>query len=468
MRRQDPPLFRQSPIVIICGRRFTLAIMWGWVAGLVGVVVVVFASLTLGSIALVPLVAIAAAVGTLALKPRTATLLLFTIALVASVAVPFTRLSVDMDALKIAIPGVILACAVLVMARSGAQASSLIIGVAYFLFYGVATAITPDRSEWAIYATTVSVGVSGIILGGQIRRHDAWPQARAAIIAVATVAAAYSVVEAIFALTPIWQGAKRFADGTSMAQRSELITGMFRAQVTFGHPLILTFLLLVALTLVLRDLRSNRARVWLSVILLAGIIASGSRGGLIIAAILIVFQAGRATWAGRTPIALTVAGVAVAATVPLWSPAVDAFLNTGSFTHRFGAFEAGMRLLAERVPLNVWFGDGAAATPRLYAAGILSNDGLAAIDNQLVLSLAEVGIIGVVLLAAIIGTALERAEPGLRVALIVVLIEFGSFDVLAWPLSAFILWTFVGVAITRRAPARAVDNSAQPAAALTA
>lgn len=417
----------------------------GGVIAVCGIVLVV---LGLGPLGAILTAASVGALLVLMLRPPRATLILFSVALLAAVIVPFTRLTGELDQIKFIVPGAILASAILVLARTGAQIGPLAWGCTYFLFYGVATTISPDLSEWAVYAAITAVGLSGIILGGQITRLGLWSQARTMIIAVATAAAVYAVIEAAFALPPLWQGAKIFDDGTSAAQRSELIPGLMRAQATFGHALVLVFLLLIALALVLREMKLGRARVWLTIALLAGVVASGSRGGLIVAAALVVFQAGRATWAGRAPIMMTVAGIAVAATAPVWVPAFDAFMSTGSFTHRFGAFEAGLRLMTQREPINVWFGDGAASTPRLYAEGILFTDGLTAIDNQLVLSLAEVGIVGVALLAVIVAIALKQASPGVRVALIVAIVEFGSFDALVWPMSALIFWTLIGAAMS--------------------
>lgn len=373
-------------------------------------------------------------------------------ALLVLAAVPILRIH-EHDTLQVAIPVLVLVLAGIAATREGvprglAKPAALL--VLLLALEAAATARVEDDNEWAALAVTAAVAVTGLGFGAVAVVRGAWPRLRALLVWAALAEAAFAVVEVFYLSAPLWRGATILPTGHSIPLRSQLLEGLPRAQGTFGHPLPLAFFLLVALAFVLRDQTFRRGRWLATVVLLAGIAASGSRNALLFAAILLVLKGGRSSLVVRAPLLIgLVAGVALLA-MPKLAPAMDEFAGTGSFTHRAGAVESVGRLM-DRDLFPVLFGDGASSTPRLFRQGLLQSDGLLAVDNQVVLTVAQNGLVGLAVLAVLLVGAVRRARAGVRVALIVAVGQFAVFDVLTWPASAFLVWLLVGAAFAGRA-----------------
>jgi hypothetical protein len=164
---------------------------------------------------------------------------------------------------------------------------------------------------------------------------------------------------------------------------------------------------------------------------------------LLVAAVLIVLRGGRSGMMARTPLVISGGALVAVFVLPFISSTVSEFMDTGSYTHRFGALESLSRLFEYREGVSVLIGDGAGSVPRLFFQGLLQNDGLQAVDNQVITSLVETGVIGLAILAVVLGVALRRATAGVTVALVVCLVQASVFDALVWPSSAFLIWAIV-------------------------
>lgn len=366
------------------------------------------------------------------------------------VAVPVLRLNDENETLQVAVPAAVLGLVLLVaLRRTGLRQAGrpAVIALLIVVLEAVSTAWADDINQWQNLAITGVVTLGGVLVGSAVAVTGVWYRLRALIVWLASAEAAYAVVEVWRGLPPLWRGGLILPNGQSIVMRSQLFGGFQRAQGTLGHPLPLAGILLVGLALVLRDHVERQATRRLMIpVLLAGILATGSRSAMLLAAALVMLRAGRSRLAIRVPFMVggaLVAGALAAATLDRW---FAGFSATGSFSHRTGAIDAAGRLFTERDVPGVLLGGGAASGLRLYQQGLLQADGLIAVDNQFVLTFAEVGLIGLALLVIVLTGALLHARAGVRAALVVSVIQFAVFDALAWPSTSVVIWLLVGVA----------------------
>lgn len=386
----------------------------------------------------------------LADKKRVATVLVGALVLLVTL-VPANRLGDGDAVLKVAVPALVLSLAGILAFRFALRVTFVGAAlVAHLAFFALATVVRPDLNQWALFALIAAMSLSGFVAGQVVARASIWGRIATLIVAVAVGQSLYAIAELLLRLEPLWRGAGTLADGTQGGGRSELLIGFTRSQGTFGSPLLLCFLLLLALVIVMRGEFPVRrdARATVAIVIVAGMVAAGGRSALLLA--LVIWLLGKDKPASRFVKVAATGLVGLVFVLPLAGPAISAFMGTGSFTHRIGAFESVGRLLAERDFIATAIGDGAGATVRLFSSGILQNDGLEAVDNQFILTFIETGVLGLIIVAAIFINALRSAPGTLRLVLLICVVEFFVFDALGWSTSAFLIWLLIGVADSPR------------------
>lgn len=271
------------------------------------------------------------------------------------------------------------------------------------------------------------------------------------IIGLAAVQAVYAVVETITLPPVLWASPVPSTFATPYSRlSSEIIPGLLRAQGTFGHPLLLSMFLAVAMALTARHEFTNpRNRVALAVLFLAGALATGSRSTLLIMIVLVLFAFGRQQMSMLRGVLLALSiGVVAYFGGFFGSTVVDRFSESGSVSHRAGAIDAVPRLLSQPIE-QVLIGNGWYSREYLFDRGFLQLDGFLAVDNQFVSLLVTAGLLGVALFVAIIATSVWLAPAGLRPALFAAFAMYIVFDVNEFPAPWAMLALLLGLVAHR-------------------
>lgn len=270
------------------------------------------------------------------------------------------------------------------------------------------------------------------------------------VVCMAGALAAYAVVEVVVGLPPIG-GVPRRDDGSVLPMPNEIFlgTGLGRAEATLRHPLLLSFILLVAIGLALHPKIVPRFRWRLLVVLglFGGILASGSRSAAAVAVLLVLFTFSPRPWVGLLTgasglLALVLVGVAGGV---LDSAVVRNFLSDPSLSHRLAGVDAAGHLMGTQSGWQTVIGNGYWQVPRLFDEGKLQSDGFHAVDNQFVYTFAELGIVGLLALAWVLWRALLRTDGLVLRAVAAGLAMFLSYDVLVTPSSLGVLVVLLGL-----------------------
>jgi hypothetical protein len=384
------------------------------------------------------------ALGSLVLPIRSLFRICAAVAILAVVGVPITRMDTAADGpLRWAAAAAIAFAAFALIVRGKGLALPARLWVPVTLLFAItafSTSFMPDNKEWFTLGLTALVTTTGIMVASVGSRLKQLPFVWKTIVTVAAAQSIYAVYEMFATPEPLLRGAVR--------RNSDLINGFERAQGTFAHPLPLAFFLILAslvLICFVRVPRIAKLSIWIS--LGAGVAASGSRNAVIIFVLLSFLAYSRHRLLERLPLL----GLALIAGVmllwPLISAQAERLLDSGSVSHRLGAVSSLEPLVKERSLMRAFFGDGSASIPRLYESGFLQNDGLMAVDNQFVLTLAQDGILGLIVLMTLLLMAWRKSNSALKVILLAIVAEFMIFDLLGWPSSMFFAWFFVALAI---------------------
>lgn len=376
----------------------------------------------------------------------------FGLALVALMAVPILRLTQADNVLRVGIAAVLVATAVAVALRVRVAPPGALVGltIVFFILGFIATSAVPDDNEWLFYGLELLVAGTAVVFAAAAAKLKAWPIVSKLLILATAAEAALAVFEVLQLSAPLWRGGRILTDGTSTWMRNELVSGIPRAQGTFGHPLPLAFMLVLGTLTLLRTKAFHPAiRFALFVLMGVGVFVSGSRNAIILFVLLSVLTVALPRLLNRLTILflLGLGGLAIAA--PFLLEQFEQIVTTGSVFHRVGALESVGRLFDYRGTFAVLFGDGSAATPRLYSEGLLQSDGLAAVDNQYVLTFAQNGLLGLALLVIMMIVAFRRASTTLRILLLAVAITGMIFDLFTWPVVGFTVWFLIGAAFAR-------------------
>lgn len=376
----------------------------------------------------------------------------FAIAFIALITVPILRLTAAENNLRFVVAALLVATAIAVAIRvKVAPPGALVALSALFFILGIiSTASVTDDNEWLFYGLELLVAGTAIVFAAAAVKLNAWPTVAKILILATAAEAALAVFEVVQLNAPLWRGGRILTDGTSTWMRNELIASIPRAQGTFGHPLPLAFMLVLGtLTLIRTQAFRLPTRFALFVLMGVGVFVSGSRNAIILFVALSALTLALPALVKRVPILimLGIGGLAVAA--PFLVNQFEQIITTGSVFHRVGALESVSRLTSSRGTFAVLFGDGSAATPRLYSEGLLQSDGLAAVDNQYVLTFAQNGLIGLAIMVMMMAIAFRRASTTLRVLLFAVAITGMIFDLFTWPAVGFTVWFVIAAAFSR-------------------
>jgi hypothetical protein len=314
--------------------------------------------------------------------------------------------------------------------------------VAYFALVGLTTLIHPGTADLNLYLSAV-VAALGMLVLGLISSPDERRMITRTVVVLATAEALYALLEFALRLSPLW------ADGNAGERASQIFAGASRAQGTLAHPLPLALLLIVSMTLIVRGAVKTRKRLPAVLhvgVMLAGVLATGSRSAIIVAVLVLLlgipFKAWKVAFVGGYLI--IVGAVTLGVGGFFQGHLFVSFVTGSSVTHRSGALEAIPRLVQLQDAAALIFGNGYFAGNSLFDRGLLQAGSFRAIDNQWVTSLVEGGALGVALLAAAIIAALLVGGKE-RLALIVVVVYFFTFDVLSWPFGAAIFGCLMGL-----------------------
>jgi hypothetical protein len=352
---------------------------------------------------------------------------------------------------------------VVVLARRGLPRADPLMGLLLISYLGVtwyATVAAGDPDAAPRFLIHAVVAVAFYVIGAAANVSERESILRAVVV-LAALQVGYAIVETMMRPPVLWASPVP-EHITTIGDRlpSEIIPGLSRAQGTFGHPLMFSFFLIVALGVALRtQWKSPVRKFWFVTLMLTGALLGGSRSAIVVMVAMVLFSIGsrRTAWLrGILLAALTLAFLAL--TGFFQSEIVERFSTSGSLTHRVGAFEALPRLLAQQ-PDVVWFGHGWYAAPRLTETGLLQLDGLVAVDNQIVATLAASGIIGLGLVLALILRGVIGSPPVTRLAFLAATVMFLVFDVLQYPVTWALYTLLLGFAA---ANLRARKSAAAP------
>lgn len=307
------------------------------------------------------------------------------------------------------------------------------------LAYLVITWVSTDAAgiegaefQFIMHAVT---GVSFLVMGAKSNEGERKTIIRT-IIQLGAFQALYSLYEYIAQPAVLWASPVP-EKWEWMASRlaNEILTGGLRSQGTFGHPLLLSFVLIVALALTLRyPFKGTALRFGLVALFLCSAVAVGSRSAAIIMAALALFTYGMSKLAWVRGVFLSAAGLLMLVTSSfLASDVVRRFTESGSLSHRQGALDAVPRLLSEQSSFQVLFGNGWYSTQTVYDRGLLQLDGFVAIDNQFVALLVTTGVAGVGIFLVLLAICFKVADRDVRPALLGAAVVFLVFDILEFP-----------------------------------
>jgi hypothetical protein len=323
----------------------------------------------------------------------------------------------------------------------------------YYLLAGVLPFLARDMAAAHQWAQAVIL-LTGVFLPAAAACEIERLRICRFVVCLAAVLSVYAVVEMVLGLPNLWGGPSRLADGTIIPMPNEILlgSGLGRAEATLGHPLLLAFLLLVAVGLTLHGKVVPRGRWLIVLVLLCGLLATGSRSAAMVALLLLLFTSARRGWVGLVVGSvglICILVVAVAAGL-VHSAVVQNFLSDPSLSHRLAALEAAIDLADGQAWWRSMVGNGYWTTVRLFQEGRLQDNNLFAIDNQFVHTFAELGLVGVALLLWILGRALLRTDGLVLRAVAAAVVMFLSFDVLANPPSLGLLALLFGLTRERQ------------------
>ncbi|MGY1796620.1 hypothetical protein ACI796_21855 [Geodermatophilus sp. SYSU D00525] len=305
----------------------------------------------------------------------------------------------------------------------------------------------------SLLSLTVSAATALLVVGcASLAAHcdadDVRPLVRGVVVvALAQTAVALAVL--LLGLPAPWEQPGDTGTNPLLPGLGERLSG------TMAHPLPFAALAAVAAALC-----ATRLSAWPPAVRIAaaagcctGVALSGSRSAVLALCAAVVVTVLLPGVARIGPVARTVAVlVLVAAALRVDASrltVVSSLQGTGSLTHRLAAWEAAGRL-SGRPAAEVLFGSGAGSLPDLFRAGFLQLDGFFAVDNQLVATYAVAGLTGVLALVIAVAAGLWRGDRASRPAALLLVLMFGSFDVLEWTATTVLVAVLVCLGTGRR------------------
>lgn len=307
----------------------------------------------------------------------------------------------------------------------------------YFAVIAAATVVHSGVSQLSSLLSYALPGLAGLLIilyasAGERAIVMRW------LVGASLLEAVYAVGQVAGLLPRLW--------GNVVYYEHQLLAGFPRGEGTLGHPLMLALLLVIAIAITLSSKVSGAKRLFVLLTLFAGLFASGSRAGLLVAVVLLLFSARGGRVKRFTIGALLTATIVVALTSNgFFSGAlVGNFLTGASVGHRSGAVEAIPRLLSQPF-VNVFLGNGAGSIDSLFRRGLLQSGGFHAVDNQFVTTLAIGGLVGLAALAVLLLRILAIGRET-RIVTVAAVMFCLTFDLLVWPAGAALFGIVIGLA----------------------
>ncbi|WP_182524741.1 O-antigen ligase family protein [Nocardioides dongkuii] len=240
-------------------------------------------------------------------------------------------------------------------------------------------------------------------------------------------------------------GAGRAAYGAS--PNLILPGGWSRSSGTLGHPIPFALFLLAGLCLALRVQGIARREIrWATVSLLsAGLLLSGSRTTIFIAlALAAIFAAsvGRRLWRALALILAVPVGAVVVYGFGAFALQNARERSSFSLDFRLQAWETFVNLF-NRDLVEVLIGSGPSSAGELQEEGYVDLQGLQSIDNQVVTTFADLGLLGLSIFMVLLSVTILRRNRPEWFALAALWGMFLSFDVFGWHIFVFLFWFFV-------------------------
>lgn len=351
------------------------------------------------------------------------------------------------------VPGVVVALFALAVFRRPRVLASVPKGIAipgalFLLVLLFATATHHDPKSFSYLAIDAFVGGTFLIWGCSLNANERQLVQRT-VITVAVIASLYAAAEPLAGLRDLGPSITTTNTFGAPVDLSNGILGhgWIRSAVTFGQPLVLSLFLLCAGSLAYAHIQKTALRWLILSTIVGGMLFAGGRSSIVVLLAIIGLGIGRRSSdkAAKTLRLLTFAAGATYAGV-LLETAIQDFSQTGDLTHRLGAISAAGRLLTQQTSVPMLFGNGVFSAPRLFSEGLLQTDGFHAVDNQLLTTLAEGGVVGLVLLVWLCVAAARRSRLADRPLLLAICSSFFMFDVTLWWLSVALLGLAIGLA----------------------
>jgi hypothetical protein len=364
-----------------------------------------------------------------------------------SVTVPITNLDPG-DPLRLFTPVSIITLLLVVIATHFPRVkidARTVAGVGFLTAILLASILSPDLgapTAWVLFCGPAVL----MVLALSVLTDPEKDLVLRSLVVLAMLQLPLILAEQVLLDTPAWGAPVSPVTGTRLALPNELLGAAFaRSQGTLGHPLPLSFLLTVAIAITTTHPGLfPHARAVICATLFGGLLLTGSRSALIIA-LLVVLAHLFATRSGPSKILLGIVGL-VGLALLLTTLAlpnvkfVSVFLQSGSVTHRVGAFEALPRLFTQDA-LSLVLGNGYLSVPRLFELGYLQLDGFAAVDNQFVSTLVQAGFAGLILLFVLLIVSFTRSAGSQRLVLLVLVAQMLVFDVVSWAAPLLLFFT---------------------------
>lgn len=315
----------------------------------------------------------------------------------------------------------------------------------------IVTVLSPDVGAFKRWLLSALVALPAFVLAARPGAR-ATRRITATVLVLGVIEALCAVVEPFVFPSHLWAPAQRDSDGLAVPLLNDVLGGSIeRSQGTLGHPLPLGYLLVIGVALAVRAPRFPR-RILVPVlgVLVLGLVVAGARTSLVIAGLIIIFAAAR-----RPTFLHVLGGVWLTALLTVLGSftglisgaSVDALMRTGSYTHRLGALTSFGDLLEKQDLTRALFGNGFAAAPRLFGAGLLQNDGFNAVDNEFLSLLGQAGLVGLALFVAVVIAAAVTGRSDVRLAVLCTTVTLMVFDVLAWPSAAALAFAVLGMGL---------------------
>jgi hypothetical protein len=321
--------------------------------------------------------------------------------------------------------------------------------------------VLPTVIQTDLSTTAKSIGIGAmwvlVFLGAANLRRDLRPRIAIAMIVAACAEAILAILESLVKLEVVREQITGSAAEQDYILRDNLILGDWtnRAQGTLGYPIPFAAFLTIGLFVALLS-GVIRGRLWvLATVLLitTGIVLSGARSAAVALAV------GLATWCLSLIISAVVhkkklpgLKLAIAATLVVGA-GVAAFLARAVLIGDFSLLHRGAVIdtawgLRDLPLMRLLFGSGYNSSGKLFDEGILTTGGLETIDNALISQVIASGLVGLVLLVAILVLAIKRADIATRAVLSSIVAFYFFFDVMAWHAMTGVLFVAVGFAVT--------------------